>query len=133
VVAVAGVVLHAVIRRKNNSRLDGPIDWTRSFEVKSIVSAMSGRNVSGFGTVRPRVQIPGPRPNRIQVAVFAGSVQASGSRGDHRLLATLRKSLRTHGDTREAVRLQATRRTTQYIANARTRIASPPRIADSMD
>ena len=48
-------------------------------------------------------------------------------------VVTLRKSLRTHCDTREAVRLQATRRTTQYIANARTRIDSPPRIADSMD
>jgi hypothetical protein len=33
------------------------------FEQKSIVSAISGRDISEFGTVKPRVQIPGPRPN----------------------------------------------------------------------
>src|SRR5437667_10379880 len=32
------------------------------FAQKSILSAISGRDVSEFGTVRPRVQIPGPRP-----------------------------------------------------------------------
>src|SRR5436190_21166255 len=32
------------------------------FELKPTDSAVSGRNVSEFGTVRPRVQIPGPRP-----------------------------------------------------------------------
>ena len=33
-----------------------------NFELKSTVIAISGREVSEFGTVRPRVQIPGPRP-----------------------------------------------------------------------
>jgi hypothetical protein len=60
--AIAGVVLHVVIRLKIDSSLDGPVSWTRSFELKSIVSDVSGRDVSEFGTVRPRVQIPGPRP-----------------------------------------------------------------------
>src|SRR5438105_12841426 len=40
--------------------LVGP--WRDSFEPKSIVFGISGRKVSEFGTVRPRVQIPGPRP-----------------------------------------------------------------------
>jgi hypothetical protein len=34
----------------------------RSFELKPVVSPVSGRDISEFGTVRPRVQIPGPRP-----------------------------------------------------------------------
>src|SRR6266702_365914 len=33
-----------------------------NFEHKSIVSGISGPKVSEFGTVRPRGQIPGPRP-----------------------------------------------------------------------
>jgi hypothetical protein len=57
--AVARVALHVAIRRKNDSRLDGPVGWTRSFDLKSIVSARSEREFSEFGTVRPRVQIPG--------------------------------------------------------------------------
>ena len=32
----------------------------RAVELKAIVSAVSERDVSEFGTVRPRVQIPGP-------------------------------------------------------------------------
>jgi len=31
-----------------------------------MVSAVSGRDVSEFGTVRPRVQIPGPRPKSVR-------------------------------------------------------------------
>src|SRR5436190_23979579 len=56
------VVLHVVIRRKKASNLDAATGSVRTFEQKSIVSAFSGRNSSEFGTVRPRVQIPGPRP-----------------------------------------------------------------------
>src|SRR5207249_5597587 len=56
------VVLHVVIRRKKVSNLDAATGCVRTFEQKSIVSAFSGRNSSEFGTVRPRVQIPGPRP-----------------------------------------------------------------------
>jgi hypothetical protein len=36
-IAVAGVALHVVIRRKNDSRLDKPVGWARSFELESIV------------------------------------------------------------------------------------------------
>ena len=57
------VALHVVIRRKNGSNLDAESELTREINLKPIVSSFSGRDVSGFGTVRPRVQIPGPRPN----------------------------------------------------------------------
>jgi hypothetical protein len=36
---------------------------SENFEQTSIVCAISERDVAEFGTVRPRVQIPGPRPN----------------------------------------------------------------------
>ena len=51
-----------VNRRKNASNLDGALGYVGAFELKSTVSARSGRKVSEFGTVKPRVQIPGPRP-----------------------------------------------------------------------
>jgi hypothetical protein len=73
-ITVARVVLHVVIRRKNDSLLDGPVGWTRSFDLKPIVSAISGREVSEFGTVRPRVQIPGPRPNLYSKPAICGVV-----------------------------------------------------------
>src|SRR6266571_980544 len=44
------------------------------FEQKSIVSAISGRDVSEFGTVRPRVQIPGPRPFLYSKSAISGVV-----------------------------------------------------------
>jgi hypothetical protein len=56
------VVLHVVIRQKIDPFLDEQGGRIRNFELKSIVSSVSGRDVSEFGTVRPRVQIPGPRP-----------------------------------------------------------------------
>jgi len=56
------VALHVVHRRKNASDLDAEGGCVRAFDLKPIVSGMSGRKVSEFGTVRPRVQIPGPRP-----------------------------------------------------------------------
>ena len=61
-VPLSGVVIHVVIQRTNDSNLDGPDGCVRSFELKPIFSAVSGRGFSEFGTVRPRVQIPGPRP-----------------------------------------------------------------------
>src|SRR5438552_10091513 len=56
------VVLHVVIRPKTDPILDDQGGRIGNFELKPIVSDISGRKVSEFGTVRPRVQIPGPRP-----------------------------------------------------------------------
>ena len=56
------VVVRVVIQRKNASNLDVWWPRGRSFESKTLKIANSGRKVSEFGTVRPRVQIPGPRP-----------------------------------------------------------------------
>ena len=56
------VALHVVIHRKNAANLDGVPGRSRRIELKPIVSDISGREVAEFGTVRPRVQIPGPRP-----------------------------------------------------------------------
>ena len=55
--------LRVAIGRKNVPDLDGAAGCSECFELKSIVSATPGRDVSEFGTVRPRVQIPGPRPS----------------------------------------------------------------------
>ena len=56
------VALHVAIRGKSASNLDGEPGLTREIDLKPIVSSVSGRDVAEFGTVRPRVQIPGPRP-----------------------------------------------------------------------
>jgi hypothetical protein len=56
------VVVRVVIRRQNVPDLTAEGPTRRTFERKTIVSAASGREFSEFGTVRPRVQIPGPRP-----------------------------------------------------------------------
>ncbi len=56
------VVVGVVNGRKGVSDLDGIGAGPRRIELKSILSSVSGREVSEFGTVRPRVQIPGPRP-----------------------------------------------------------------------
>jgi len=48
------VVVHVVNGPKNGSNLDGAVGRIRTFELKPIVSAISGRDVSEFGTVRPR-------------------------------------------------------------------------------
>jgi hypothetical protein len=57
------VVLHVVIRMKIRANLDAPGVSTWRIELITIVSIISGREFAEFGTVRPRVQIPGPRPN----------------------------------------------------------------------
>jgi hypothetical protein len=58
----------------------------RRIELKSIVSAIPGRNVSGFGTVRPRLQIPGPRPILVfRIGVFRRSMADQRSNGGRRL------------------------------------------------
>jgi hypothetical protein len=55
------------------------------FEQKSIVSAISERDVAEFGTVRPRVQIPGPRPiSELRISESDGSQAVTGSQGGHR-------------------------------------------------
>ena len=56
------VVVHVVIRRKNPANLDAYRRRGRNFDAKTLKTDPSGRNVLEFGTVRPRVQIPGPRP-----------------------------------------------------------------------
>ena len=80
----SGVVVHVVIQPKNASNLDGAAGRVRSFELKPIASAVSGREFAEFGTVRPRVQIPGPRP----VLVF--KMPASLSRKGPHALCTRR-------------------------------------------
>jgi hypothetical protein len=64
-------------------------------DLKPIVSSVSGRKVSEFGTVRPRVQIPGPRPSLwVQILVaereFGSNSRASrfcAVRGDGVLIS----------------------------------------------
>src|SRR5437667_10664458 len=60
------------------------------FEQESSVSTISGREFSEFGTVRPRVQIPGPRPF-LNSEPSSGAIQHAsgghwGSPGDHKFL-----------------------------------------------
>jgi hypothetical protein len=50
------------IQRKTASYLDARRPSRRSFESNALKISISGGRVSEFGTVRPRVQIPGPRP-----------------------------------------------------------------------
>jgi hypothetical protein len=45
-------VLHVVIREKIASSLDGAASGVRTFELKRIVSCISGRKVAECGTVR---------------------------------------------------------------------------------
>lgn len=47
-------------RLEDSLNLDREAPEVRSFELISILSDISGRKISEFGTVRPRVQIPGP-------------------------------------------------------------------------
>jgi hypothetical protein len=47
----------------HGSNLDREAGLSWKDRPKSIVSSVSGQQVAEFGTVRPRVQIPGPRPN----------------------------------------------------------------------
>ena len=67
------VVLHVVIRPKTDPILDEQGGRIGNFELKPIVSDTSGREVAEFGTVRPRVQIPGPRPVLTSNGRFLGS------------------------------------------------------------
>jgi hypothetical protein len=61
-------VVRGVIRRKDVSSLDGMCTGCCTVEVTSIVSDVSGREFAEFGTVRPRVQIPGP-PTSLRVHI----------------------------------------------------------------
>jgi len=64
-------------RRLRSGRLGaGP----RRIELKSIVSGIPGREFAEFGTVRPRVQIPGPRPKS---EYDSGIAARSGWAPDH--------------------------------------------------
>jgi hypothetical protein len=53
----AHVVVHVANCLKNTANLDGGIGCVRTSELKATVSAVSGRDVSEFGTVRPRVHV----------------------------------------------------------------------------
>src|SRR5438094_2689505 len=75
------VVLRVVIRRKDVSNLDGIGGGRSRIELKSIVSAISGREFAEFGTVGPRVQIPGPRP---KIVFKSRPSPAPLARGGHR-------------------------------------------------
>jgi hypothetical protein len=39
-------------------------------ELKIVLKSLGGRDLADFGTVRPRVQIPGPRLFRTRVSLF---------------------------------------------------------------
>ena len=83
-------VLPVVIQTENASSLDGVSGFIKTFELTPILSAISGRNVSEFGTVRPRLQSRAPDqclrssrkpPNCWGTNRRAGSVSRSGRPG----------------------------------------------------
>ena len=79
------VVLRVVIQRKDVSNPDGIGGGRSRIELKSIVSALSGREFAEFGTVRPRVQIPGPRPKIVFKSRSSPAPSgATGLQGGHR-------------------------------------------------
>src|SRR5439155_25838672 len=82
----AHVVLRVVNRRKNASDLDAAVGCVRTFELQPVVSGISGRKVSEFGTVRPRVQIPGPRPFLYSNERFPSVSGVNGTQPDHNFL-----------------------------------------------
>src|SRR5690242_15224625 len=56
------VVSRVAIWPKNGPSLDEPALEVIDFELDSLKTCIAGRPRVEFGTVRPRVQIPGPRP-----------------------------------------------------------------------
>ena len=82
----AHVAIYVANRRKNAANLDGGSGRVSTFELKPIVSDISARDVSEFGTVRPRVQIPRPRLFCIQNRRFQWSAGVSGTQLDHNFL-----------------------------------------------
>ena len=79
--SVHPVALHVVIRPKNASNLDESRRSVGRFELKSTVSRSSGRISLEFGTVKPRVQIPGPRPVFVFSIVISRFTQGAPSHG----------------------------------------------------
>src|SRR5690348_9580795 len=57
------VVSRVAIWPKNGPSLDEPALEVIDFELDSLKTCIAGRPRVEFGTVRPRVQIPGPRPS----------------------------------------------------------------------
>ncbi len=57
------VAVRVVIRPKIRANLDGRPSPSVRFDLESHKERRTGRVSIEFGTVRPRVQIPGPRPN----------------------------------------------------------------------
>src|SRR6266581_6764214 len=57
------VVVHVEIRALQTARNRSNWHTQPANRVKTAQNDLHGRNRSEFGTVRPRVQIPGPRPN----------------------------------------------------------------------
>ena len=71
-------------RAENVLVLDGLGPPVGHFELKSIVWGRSGREFAEFGTVRPRVQIPGPRPKIVfKSRSSPAPSDARGSQGGH--------------------------------------------------
>jgi hypothetical protein len=57
------VVIHVVIRDRYGSKEAQSIGTVLSIDLTTLENGLGGRESADFGTVRPRVQIPGPRPN----------------------------------------------------------------------
>ena len=59
-------------------------------ELNTLENDLGGRNRLDFGTVRPRVQIPRPRPNlEFRIVNFCSAASAAGAQAGHRFLETL--------------------------------------------
>ena len=59
---------------------------TSQNEVKTLEIGLGRRNRLDFGTVRPRVQIPGPRPkSEYDDGIMAGAHWGAGSQPYHKL------------------------------------------------
>ena len=85
------VVLHVVIGVKIRPNLDGPSASAYRIELKRNEILTAGRNVVWFGTVRPRVQIPGPRPDfEFKTRDFGRRPDTDGSHPGHNFLADYR-------------------------------------------
>ena len=82
----AHVVVDVANRRKSAANLDRGGGCVSAIGLKPIVSAISGREFSVLGTVRPRVQIPGPRPFLYSNRRFPSLSGVNGTQPDHNFL-----------------------------------------------
>ena len=83
--SIVRLVVGVANRNQKASNLDGTVGCVKPFELEPIVSATCGREISEFGTVRPRVQIPGPRPKILfRIETLPASPTPPCHRGGHR-------------------------------------------------